>query len=91
MVEGFLWRLRITDPWVCTTSTITLRTADSAGESVVPVPGDEADVYRIEFDTVSRAFESGDPLPFELDDAVAQATVLEAVLRSARSSSEVKV
>jgi hypothetical protein len=41
------------------------------------------DVYRIELDTVSTAIAEGDELPFSRPDAVAQATVLQALRHSA--------
>jgi hypothetical protein len=40
-------------------------------------------VYRIELDTVSAAIAAGDELPFSGPDAVAQATVLQALRHSA--------
>ena len=43
----------------------------------------EGDVYRLEFDAVGEAIETGSRLPYGRDDAVAQARVLSALARSA--------
>jgi hypothetical protein len=55
--------------------------ADPDGTFGLTDPGH--DVYRIELDTVSAAIAAGDELPFSRPDAVAQATVLQALRHSA--------
>jgi predicted dehydrogenase len=81
--------LRIPDPWICRTGHLELT---RKGETeVIPVDpsgrygltGEEDDPYRIEFATVSAAIAGGHPLEFGPADAVAQATVYEALMRSA--------
>jgi hypothetical protein len=51
--------------------------------------GEEADPYRIEIATVSAAFAGTGPLEFSADDAIAQATVYEALMRSASTGAPV--
>jgi D-xylose 1-dehydrogenase (NADP+, D-xylono-1,5-lactone-forming) len=82
-------RLTIPDPWLCRATHLEL----SRDGQVEPVPVDPEgalaltdpghDVYRIELDTVSAALVAGEASPFDRADAVAQATVLEALHRSA--------
>jgi predicted dehydrogenase len=89
--------LRIPDPWICRGGTVEV-TRKGATEQVAVDPagefgltGAEADVYRIEFATVSRAIESGAAMEFGRADAVGQATAYEALMRSARSGSAVSL
>jgi xylose dehydrogenase (NAD/NADP) len=88
-------KLTIPDPWLCRSGHLEL-SRDSRLEHL-PIDPDatlglsdpEHDVYRIELDTVSSAILAGDHLPFTRPDAVAQATVLEALLRSAEQATPV--
>jgi D-xylose 1-dehydrogenase (NADP+, D-xylono-1,5-lactone-forming) len=82
-------RLTVPDPWLCRATHLEL-SRDGQVEHV-PVdpegtlaPSDpDHDVYRIELDTVSAALAAGGAPPFGRSDAIAQATVLEALQRSA--------
>ena len=51
--------------------------------------GDEADAYRIEFQTVSAALADGTPLQYGRADAVAQATTYEALVNAATTGTPV--
>lgn len=90
-------RLTVPDPWLCRVSHLELF-RDGARE-LVPVDPDgtlgltdpEHDVYRIELDTVSAALAGGGEPSFGRADAVAQATVLEALHRSAELGAPVEV
>jgi D-xylose 1-dehydrogenase (NADP+, D-xylono-1,5-lactone-forming) len=90
-------RLVIPDPWLCRASHLEL-SRDGRVEHV-PVDPDgalgltdsERDVYRIELDTVSAVIAGGGEPPFGRSDAVAQATVLEALYRSAELGTPVAV
>lgn len=56
------------------------------------VSGDDEDgVYRLEFETVSSAIKDAAALPFGVDDLMVQASVLEALTRSADSAQPVEV
>jgi xylose dehydrogenase (NAD/NADP) len=90
-------RLTVPDPWLCRASHLEL--VRDGDRELVPVDPDgalgltdpEHDVYRIELDTVSAAL-AGDGEPsFGRADAVAQATVLEALHRSAELGAPVEV
>ena len=82
-------RLTVPDPWLCRATNLEL----SRDGQVERIPGDpegalaptdpDHDVYRIELDTVSAALAAGGAPPFGRSDAIAQATVLEALHRSA--------
>jgi predicted dehydrogenase len=82
-------RLTVPDPWLCRATHLEL-SRDGQVERI-PVdpegalaPSDpDHDVYRIELDTVSAALAAGGAPPFGRPDAIAQATVLEALHRSA--------
>ena len=82
-------RLTVPDPWLCRATHLEL-SRDGQVEHV-PVHPEGAlaptdpdhDVYRIELDTVSAALAAGGAPPFGRSDAIAQATVLEALHRSA--------
>ena len=82
-------RLTVPDPWLCRTTHLEL-SRDGQVERI-PVDPEGAlaptdpdhDVYRIELDTVSAALAAGGAPPFGRSDAIAQATVLEALHRSA--------
>jgi predicted dehydrogenase len=82
-------RLTIPDPWLCRPDHLMLDRdghperlpADPDGAFALTDP--DHDVYRIELDTISAAIAAGDEPPFGRPDAIAQATVLEALRRSA--------
>jgi predicted dehydrogenase len=89
--------LRIPDPWICRTGLLELT---RKGETeVIPVDpaglyrltGEEDDPYRIEFETVSAAIAGRGPLEFGRDDAIAQATTYEALMRSATTGAPVSI
>jgi predicted dehydrogenase len=81
-------KLTIPDPWLCRTGYLELERdgvserlpVDPAGDYDLTDP--EHDAYRIELDAVSAAILDGTPLPFGRADAVAQASVLDSLLRS---------
>ena len=82
-------RLVVPDPWLCRATHLEL--SRNGRVEHVPVDPDGAfgltdpdhDVYRIELDTVSAALGGGGEPSFGRSDAIAQATVLEALYRSA--------
>jgi D-xylose 1-dehydrogenase (NADP+, D-xylono-1,5-lactone-forming) len=82
-------KLTLLDPWLCRPDHLELERdgdlerlpADPDGTFGLTDP--DHDVYRIELDTVSTAIAAGDELPFSRPDAVAQATVLQALRHSA--------
>jgi xylose dehydrogenase (NAD/NADP) len=81
--------LRLPDPWLCSTGEVEL-TRDGVTERLPADPtghfglsGRDHDAYRIEFDTFEEVAAGERPAPNGRDDAVAQATALEALLRSA--------
>ena len=82
-------KLTLPDPWLCRPDHLELERdgdlerlpADPDGTFGLTDP--DHDVYRIELDTVSAAIAAGDELPFSGPDAVAQATVLQALRHSA--------
>ena len=88
-------RLVVPDPWLCRASHLEL----SRDGRVEHVPVDpegtlgltdpDHDVYRVELDTVSAALAAGAEPPFGRPDAVAQATALEALHRSAELATPV--
>ena len=86
---GTAGRLTVPDPWLCRATHLEL-SRDGQVEHV-PVDPEGAfaltdpdhDVYRIELDTVSAALAGGGQPSFGRSDALAQATVLEALYRSA--------
>ena len=88
-------RLTLPDPWLCRSTHLELD-RDGRGERI-PVDPDgtlaltdpDHDVYRIEFDTFSAAIADGRELAFGRADAVAQATTLQAVARSAELATRV--
>jgi D-xylose 1-dehydrogenase (NADP+, D-xylono-1,5-lactone-forming) len=81
--------LTIPDPWLCRAPHLEL--SRDGHRELVPVDPDgtlgltdpDHDVYRIELDTISAALAAGGEPPFGRSDAIAQATVLEALHRSA--------
>jgi xylose dehydrogenase (NAD/NADP) len=87
--------LRLPDPWICRTGYLELtRNGETEAIPVDPahrygLTGDESDPYRIEVATVSAAIAGGEPLEFGSADAVAQATVYEALMRSATTGTPV--
>ena len=82
-------KLTIPDPWLCRSGHLEL-SRDGHLEHL-PIDPDgtlgltdpDHDVYRVELDTISSAILAGHEPPFGRDDAVAKATVLEALLQSA--------
>ena len=72
--------LTVPDPWLCRANHLEL--SRNGDRELIPVDPDH-DVYRIELDTVSAAIIRGHEPPFGRADAVAQATTLEALRRSA--------
>ena len=82
-------RLTVPDPWLCRATHLELsrdgqveRIPIDPEGALAPTDPDH-DVYRIELDTVSAALAAGGAPPFGRSDAIAQATVLEALHRSA--------
>jgi predicted dehydrogenase len=90
-------RLLVPDPWLCRAPHLEL--SRNGRIERVPVDPDGAfaltdpdhDVYRIELDTVSAAIAGGGEPSFGSADAIAQATVLEALYRSAETGRPVAV
>lgn len=90
-------RLVVPDPWLCRASHLEL----SRDGRVEHVPVDpegtlgltdpDHDVYRVELDTVSAAIAGGGEPSFDRSDAIAQATVIEALYRSAELGTPVAV
>jgi predicted dehydrogenase len=90
-------RLTVPDPWLCRASHLEL-SRDGHRELVPVDPGGafaltdpDHDVYRIELDTVSAALAGGGEPSSGRPDAIAQATVLEALHRSAELGRPVEV
>jgi xylose dehydrogenase (NAD/NADP) len=89
--------LTIPDPWLCRAGYLELERdgvserlpVDPDGDHVLADP--ELDAYRIELDAVSAGILDVAPLPFGRDDAVAQASALDALLRSSNGGSPVPV
>ena len=81
--------LRIPDPWICRAGLLELiRKGETQEIPVDPagryrLTGEKDDPYRIEFQTVSAAIAGDGPLEFGRDDAIAQASTYEALMRSA--------
>ncbi len=94
---GTAGRLTVPDPWLCRATHLEL-SRDGQVEHV-PVDPEGAfaltdpdhDVYRIELDTVSAALAGGGQPSFGRSDALAQATVLEALYHSANHGGPVDV
>jgi D-xylose 1-dehydrogenase (NADP+, D-xylono-1,5-lactone-forming) len=88
-------KLTVPDPWLCRSDHLEL--ARDGQVERLPVDPDGAfgltdpdhDVYRIELDTVSAAIAGDEEAPFGRSDAVAQATVLEALRRSSKLAAPV--
>jgi D-xylose 1-dehydrogenase (NADP+, D-xylono-1,5-lactone-forming) len=90
-------RLTLPDPWLCRSGFVELE-RDGVTERLPADPtgafdltGEEADAYRIEFDTVSAAIIDGEPPPFGRQDAVDQATALAALRRSGQQGTPVEL
>jgi D-xylose 1-dehydrogenase (NADP+, D-xylono-1,5-lactone-forming) len=79
--------ITVTDPWICRSRTVRLRTADGVRDIEIPgaTGADEDAVYRLEFDVISAAFAHDTNLPYDLSDAVEQAATLGALDESART------
>jgi xylose dehydrogenase (NAD/NADP) len=81
--------LQVPDPWLCRTGEVMLTRkgvterlpADPAGH--FGLVGGDHDAYRIEFDTFEQVVAGDRPAPFAREDAVAQATALDGLLRAA--------
>jgi xylose dehydrogenase (NAD/NADP) len=94
---GTSGRLTVPDPWLCRATHLEL--TRNGDRDRIPVDPDgtlaltdpDHDVYRIELDTVSAAIAAGTEPPFGPADAIAQATVLEALYRSANLGTPVGV
>jgi predicted dehydrogenase len=90
-------KLTIPDPWLCRAGYLELeRDGVSERLPVDPARGHvladpELDAYRIELDAVSAGILDVAPLTFGRDDAVAQASALDALLRSSTAGSPVPV
>jgi len=90
-------KLTIGDPWLCRPGFIELERDGRTERLPVDPSGafglalDEADAYRIEFDTVSAAIAGGARLSFGRTDAIEQSTVLQALRRSSRQGSPVEL
>lgn len=90
-------RLVVPDPWLCRAPHLEL--SRNGDRELVPVDPDgtlgltdpEHDVYRVELDTVSAAIAGGGEPSFDRSDAIAQATVIEALYRSAELGTPVAV
>ncbi|HYT26675.1 MAG TPA: Gfo/Idh/MocA family oxidoreductase [Actinomycetota bacterium] len=90
-------RLTIPDPWLCRSGFIELE-RDGATERLPVDPAgafgltqDERDAYRIEFDAVSAAITGGPQSSFGREDAIDQATVLQALRRSSEQRSPIEL
>ena len=88
---GTAGKIVVGDPWICREQRVEL-TRDGITERLAIDPdgtyrltGDEADVYRIELETVSAYLTGDQDLPFGKSDAVAQAQTLEQIHQSANS------
>jgi xylose dehydrogenase (NAD/NADP) len=87
--------LTIPDPWLCRSPHLEL--SRDGHRELIPVDPDgtlgptdpDHDVYRIELDSVSAVLAAGGELVFGRADAVAQATVLEALHRSTEQGAPV--
>ncbi|NMO49657.1 Gfo/Idh/MocA family oxidoreductase [Actinoplanes sp. TBRC 11911] len=84
-IVGTAGRITVPDPWLCRPGRLDL-VRDGVTESVPARPGDP---YRIEFETVSQAIETGAEPAFGRADAVAQAAAVEAVRTAAATASTV--
>jgi D-xylose 1-dehydrogenase (NADP+, D-xylono-1,5-lactone-forming) len=84
--------ITVTDPWICRSRTVRLRTAGGFHDIAIPdATGDEKEpVYRREFDAVSAAFANDTNLEFDLADAVEQAATLGALDESVRTGVPVR-
>ncbi len=76
------------DPWHCRLGVLELR---RAGEDVERIHVEPADSYRLELEDVSRAIRAGSQPLLGREDALGQARVLEALLRSAADGVPVEV
>ncbi|MGW7680197.1 Gfo/Idh/MocA family protein [Kribbella sp. NPDC054772] len=90
-------RIVIGDPWICRDQRVEL-TRDGVTERLAIDPddtyaltGEEADVYRIELDTISAYLAGQRDLPYGREDAVDQARVLEKLAESAHAGGPVQL
>jgi len=80
-------KLTVPDPWICRADYVELE-RDGQVERVPVDPSGELlidpdhDAYRIEFDAISAAIAGSETPAFDRADAVAQATVLDALMRA---------
>lgn len=87
----------VSDPWLCRAETIEVRRDGHREQLPVDPDGsyalgyDDHDVYRIELDAVSAAITDGTALPYGREDAIDQARVLQAVIRSAETAAPVSL
>jgi D-xylose 1-dehydrogenase (NADP+, D-xylono-1,5-lactone-forming) len=78
-IVGTAGEILVSDPWRCTAPSFVLR--NSVGERHVQVP--IVNRYRAEFDDFSTAIMQGSPIAYGRDDAVAQASAMALLARSA--------
>lgn len=89
---GSAGTISVSDPWICGEKEVTVVRGGAAEQVAVDPDGahglvfDGLDPYAIELDRVSAAVLGHRPLEFGRDDAVEQAEVLQAVLRSGREA-----
>ena len=86
-VVGTEGSLFLDDPWHCRKPVIELRRGGKADR----IELDPVDSYRLELENLSDAISGAAPLLLGREDAVAQARALEALHRSAESSSAVSL
>jgi predicted dehydrogenase len=85
----------VPDPWLCRAEAIELRRDGRLErlpvdpERTYALAHDDYDVYRIELDAVSAAIAAGTALPYGREDAIDQARVLQALIRSAEIAAPV--
>ena len=94
-IIGTEGRVVVDDPWLCRDTTVQVWRDGSCvrheAEHTSVSGDDEGGVYRLEFETVSSAIKDAAALPFGADDLMAQASVHEALTRSADSGQPVEL
>jgi len=86
--------IRVSDPWHCRGSGLTLRRGNETNyirASHEGLRGDIHDAYRLEMEAVSRAIGHGEPLTFGMDDVLNQADTLAALHQSAFARAPIPV